>query len=208
MTFLSRAANPIENVMIRGLLIGRQTRNRPNERGIWGLYGSYDYISPYLFRVSSTALSVGTTRQFWLTPGLALQGSLLGGAGYGAAGSTTVVPSTPTNAAIRDYHFGITPQGLATARLIANDRLMLDVGAREYYVSGLGSDDVHGSETIFRGNAGFNVRVVGGHAFGLRFVASTRSARYGKLPNVRSAEGTITFAYSFLGSGHFGAVKW
>jgi hypothetical protein len=208
MSFLSRAANPIENVMIRGLLIGRQTRNRPNERGIWGLYGSYDYISPYLFRVSSTALSIGTTRQFWLTNGLALQGTVLGGAGYGAAGSTTVVPSTPTNAAIRDYHFGITPQGLATARLIANDRLMLDVGAREYYVSGLGSDDVHGSETIFRGNAGFTVRVVGGHAFGLRYVASTRDARYGKLPNVRSAEGTITFAYSFLGSDHFGAVKW
>jgi len=208
MSFLSRAANPIENVMIRGLLIGRQTRSRPNERGIWGLYGSYDYISPYLFRVSSTALSLGTTRQFWLTPGLALQGSLLGGAGYGAAGSTIVVPSTPTNAAIRDYHFGITPQALATARLIFNDRVMVDIGAREYYVSGLGSDDAHGSETIFRGNAGFNVRVVGGHSLGLRYVASTRNARYGKLPDVRTAEGTFTFAYSFLGSDHFGAVKW
>ncbi len=208
MSFLSSAANPIENVMIRGLLVGRQTKNRTNERGIWGLYGSYDYISPYLFRVSSTALSIGTTRQFWLTPGLALQGSLLGGAGYGAAGSTTVVPGTPTNAAIRDYHFGITPQALATARLIANDRLMLDAAGREYYVSGLGSDDVHGSETIFRGNAGFNVRVVGGHAFGVRYVASTRTARYGKLANVHSVEGTITFAYSFLGSDHFGAVRW
>ena len=26
-------------------------------RGIWGLYGSYDYISPQTFRISSTALS-------------------------------------------------------------------------------------------------------------------------------------------------------
>ena len=46
---------PIENVMIRGLLLGRKTTDRPNSRGVWGLYGSYDYISPYLFRVSSTA---------------------------------------------------------------------------------------------------------------------------------------------------------
>lgn len=208
MSFLSNAANPVENVMLRGLLIGRQTAQRARSRGIWGLYGSYDYISPYLFRVSSTALSLGTTRQYWLMPGLALQGSMLGGVGYGAAGSTTTIPSTPTNAAIRDYHFGVTPQALATIRLIASDRVMLDLAAREYYVSGLGSDDIRGSETIFRGNVGFNVRIIGGHAFGARFVSSTRDARYGKLPNKKLSEGTLTFAYSYLGNARFGAVKW
>ncbi len=53
---LSNASNPIENVMIRGLLVGAKDARRPrNSRGIWGLYGSYDYISPFLFRVSSTA---------------------------------------------------------------------------------------------------------------------------------------------------------
>ena len=208
MSFLSSASNPIENVMIRGLLIGRQTEQLARSRGIWGLYGSYDYISPYLFRVSSTALSLGTTRQYWITSGLALQGSLLGGVGYGAAGSTTTIPSTPTNEAIRDYHFGVTPQALATIRVIAADRFMIDMAAREYYVSGLGSDDIRGSERIFRGNVGLNVRIVGGHSLGARFVSSTRDARYGKLPNKRLSEGTFTFAYSFLGPSHFGAVKW
>jgi hypothetical protein len=82
------------------------------------------------------------------------------------------------------------------------------MAAREYYVSGLGSDDIRGSETIFRGNVGLNVRVVGGHSFGARFVSSTRDARYGKLPNKKLSEGTFTFAYSFLGPSHFGAVKW
>jgi hypothetical protein len=207
-SFLSSTSNPIENVMVRGLLLGRKTAERARSRGIWGLYGSYDYISPYLFRVSSTAVSLGTTRQYWLTPNVAMQGSMLGGVGYGAAGSTTVIPSTPTNAAIRDYHFGVTPQALATIRVIAGDRFMLDVAAREYYVSGLGSDDIRGSETIFRGNLGFNVRVVSGHALGARFVSSTRNARYGKLPNKRLSEGTVTFAYSYLGGNHFGAVKW
>lgn len=208
MSLLSNSSNPIENVMIRGLLKGAPTKETPTSRGVWGVYGTYDYISPFLFRVSSTAASLGTTRQYWLTPALAMQGTALGGVGYGAAGSTTIIPSTPTNAAIRDYHFGVTPQALLTLRFIAGDRLMLDMAAREYYVSGLGSDDVHGSETIFRGNIGFNVRFVGGHALGVRFVESTRDARYGKLPNVTSSEGAFTIAYTFLGADRFGAVKW
>jgi uncharacterized protein DUF3943 len=207
-SFLSRASNPIENVMIRGLLVGSKTGEGVKARGIWGLYGSYDYISPYLFRVSSTALSLGTTRQYWIAPDLALQGSVLGGAGYGAAGSTTIIPSTPTNAAIRDYHFGVTPQALGALRLISGDRVMLDMTAREYYVSGLGSDDSQGSETVFRGNFGITVRVVGGHSLGAQFVASTRDAKYGTLPNKKLHEGTVTVVYSFLGSNRFSAVKW
>ena len=208
LSILSNSSNPIENVMIRGLLIGAKTAPTTNSRGIWGLYGSYDYISPFLFRVSSTAASLGTTRQYWIVPEFALQGSLLAGVGYGAAGSTTVVPSTPTNAEIRDYHFGVTPQALLTLRFIVGDRAMIDMAGREYYVSGLGSDDVHGSETIFRGNIGVNVRLIGGHTLGLRFVQSMRNARYGELPSKRLSEGTVTIAYSFLGANHFSAVRW
>ena len=205
---LSHTGNPIESVMLRGLLIGRKTGEQGNSRGIWGLYGSYDYISPFLFRVSSTAVSLGTTRQYWITPGLALQGSLLGGVGYGAAGTSTVVPSTSTSEG-----FATTISACRLSRSshfdsLRGDRAMVDIGARGYYVSGLGSDDTHGSETIFRGNAGFNVRVIGGHTLGARFVESIRYARYGKLPDKRLSEGTITVSYSFLGSNHFNAVKW
>ena len=207
-SFLSAAKNPVENVMIRGLLKGGKTGESANGRGIWGLYGSYDYISPFLFRVSSTALSVGATRQYWITPGLALQSSTLGGVGYGAAGSTTVIPSTPTNAAIRDYHFGVTPQALVALRLIAGDRAMFDMTTREYYVSGLGSDDTHGSETIFRGDFGITLRIVGGHSLGARFVATTRDARYGTFPSKKLSEGTVTLAYTFIGRNRFSAVEW
>jgi hypothetical protein len=207
LSMLSSSSNPIENVLVRGLLKGAKTATA-NSRGIWGLYGTYDYISPSLFRVSSTAASLGTTQQYWLASWLALQGSALGGVGYGAAGTTTVIPSTPTNEAIRDYHFGVTPQALATLRFIAGDRLTVDVDGREYYVSGLGSDDVHGSETIFRGNVGTSLRIIGGHTIGVRFVESTRDAKYGKLPNKRFSEGTLTFTYSFLGANQFGAVRW
>ena len=205
---LSSTSNPIENVMLRGLLIGRKIGTTGSSRGIWGLYGSYDYISPFLFRVSSTALSLGTTRQYWLAPALAMQGSLLGGVGYGAAGTVAAAPTTPTAEKVRDYHFGVTPQSLVALRFIAGDRATVDITTRGYYVSGLGSDDTHGSEAIFRGSAGFNVRVIGGHTLGARFVESIRNARYGKLPDRRLSEGTITLAYYFLGSNHFNAVKW
>jgi hypothetical protein len=194
--------------MIRGLLAGHKTRDTENEHGIWGLYGSYDYISPFAFRISSTALSLGTTRQYTPVPGFAIQGTLLGGVGYGAAGSTTVIASTPTNAAIRDYHFGATPQALLALRFIGTDRLAIDLNAREYYVSGVGSDDTRGSETIFRGTIGATLRVYGNHAIGARFVASTRDARYGSVPDRKTSEGNLTVSYSLLGSGGVSAVKW
>ena len=56
------SANGFENLMTRGLLRRHATTRRASDyRGIWGLYGSYDYIAPQIFRVSSTALSLGTT---------------------------------------------------------------------------------------------------------------------------------------------------
>jgi hypothetical protein len=71
--------NAFENITTRGLLYGTKYSAGDAYRGIWGLYGSYDYISPTIFRVSSTALSLGSTAQWWLSHSVALQGSALGG---------------------------------------------------------------------------------------------------------------------------------
>ena len=117
--------NVVENIMTRGLLLGKKYEAGEDYRGIWGLYGSFDYISPQVFRVSSTALSLGTTGQWWLTRAIALQGSALGGVGYGASG--TVHPTED-----RDYHYGMAGQGLLAARLIFGDKAMFDMTAREY----------------------------------------------------------------------------
>ena len=67
--------------MSRGLLVGTEYAAGDNYRGVWGLYGSYDYISPQMFRVSSTAVSLGTTAQWWISDNVALQGTALGGCG-------------------------------------------------------------------------------------------------------------------------------
>jgi hypothetical protein len=196
--------NPLQNVMLRGLLIG----NKLDARGIWGIYGSYDYISPYLFRVSSTALSLGQTRQDWIGTKVAVETSLLAGVGWGAAGTTAGIPTPSSDEAIRDYHYGVTPQGLAAVKFIAGDRLMLDGAARGYYVSGTGSDNERGTERIFRGNAGITLRVFHNHALGARFVASSRRAEYETIPDFKLSDQTITVAYTFLGRNRFGAIDW
>jgi hypothetical protein len=190
-----------ENVMTRGLLFGKKYEAGDDYRGVWGLYGSFDYISPQVFRVSSTTLSLGTTGQWWLTRAVALQGSALAGIGYGAGGT---VHSTGE----RDYHYGGAGNGLLAARLIFGDKAMIDVTGREYYISGLGATQTDGSERIFRGNASFTVSVYKRHALGIQYVMSRRDASSPNNPGSHQTVGTWSLAYNFLGDSRFGAVEW
>jgi hypothetical protein len=198
---VTNADNPIEDVMMRGLLFGKKYEAGDSYRGVWGLYGGYDYISPQIFRVSSTAVSLGTTFQWWLAQAVALQGTVLGGIGYGAAGNIA-------GSGERDYHYGIAPQGLLALRLILGNRAMLDATARGYYISGLGSTETGGDETIGRLNAGLTVRIYGRHALGIHYLASLRDAHYPDRANSLQAVGTLTLLYTFLGDTRFGAVEW
>jgi hypothetical protein len=199
--FTASTANTFENIIIRGLLVGAPYSAGDSYRGVWGLYGTYDYIAPQIFRVSSTALNLGTTAQWWLSHTVALQGTALGGVGYGAAG-------TIHGSGERDYHYGATPQALLELRLILGDRAMVNVTGHEYYVSGMGSTESRGSETIARGTASFTLRIYDRHAIALKYVASTRDAHYPDLPDRHQTVGTVTLAYTFLGSTGFGAVEW
>jgi hypothetical protein len=194
--------NFLQDIMDRGLLYGTDYAIGDNYRGIWGLYGSYDYIAPPIFRVSSTALSLGTTDQWWLSRHIAMQGTAMAGAGFGAAGTT------PQDSGQRDYHYGATPQGLLALRFIFGRRTMLDLTARDYYVSGTGSDDRHGSEQIFRGDVGITFRLFKHQALGIEYIESHRHGHYGVVPDVYQSEGTFSLVYTFVSNSRFGAVEW
>jgi hypothetical protein len=127
------SANIFESILTRGLLFGTDYEVGRNYRGIWGLYGSYDYISPQVFRVSSTALSLGTTAEWRPSHQFAVQGTGLFGLGYAGVG-------TINGARDRDYHYGVAPQAVVALRMIFADRASLDVSAREYFVSSVASD--------------------------------------------------------------------
>jgi hypothetical protein len=195
------SANVFENVMTRGLLVGTDYEAGKNYRGIWGLYGSYDYISPQTFRVSSTALSLGTTGQWWLSNSIALQGTALLGAGYAAVGT---VRSTED----RDYHYGVAPQGLLALRLIFGERAALDVTAREYFVSRVAAADRGGHENISRADVGFTVRIHRQHAIAVKYLWNRRDAFYPDLGDRSQTRGTFGIFYTLLGHDRFGAVEW
>jgi hypothetical protein len=199
--FTAATANVFESIKTRGLLFGTDYAVGDSARGLWGLYGSYDYISPQVFRVSSAALSLGTTWQLWLSRAVALQGTALAGAGYGAAGSVRITGD-------RDYHYGATPQGLLALRLIFGDRAMIELTGREYYVTGVLSPEPQAWENIVRGEASFTWRIYGRHGVALQYVVSHRDAHYPFVEIRDQTVGTFNLAYVFLGSTGFGAVEW
>ena len=195
------SANGAENVMTRGLLVGKDYELGPDYRGIYGLYGSYDYIAPQTFRVSSTALSLGTTGQWWASKAVALQGTALLGAGYAAVGTTH---STIDN----DYHYGLAPQALVALRLIFADRVSLDLTGREYFVSRVAAANRGGHDNILRADASLTMRVYRQHAISLKYLGNRRDAFYPDFGDSTQTRATLGIFYTWLGQDRFGAVEW
>jgi hypothetical protein len=199
------AADAIENVTIRGLLVGDRYEAGDSYRGLWGLFGGYEYLSPQVFRVATTNVAVGTIAQWWLTRTVALQGTALIGLGFGAAG-------TVGDREERDYRYGVIPEPLLGLRLIVSDLAMLEAQGRQYWVVGVGNGaspnaEKFGHEMINRGNVGLTVRVYGPHALSVNYVVSARDARVSGVDRHQSVE-TVTLSYNFLGHTRFGAVEW
>lgn len=195
------SANGFENILSRGLLVGARHDVGERYRGVWGLYGSYDYIAPQIFRVSSTALSLGTTAEAWFTDDVALQASGLLGAGYAAVG-------TIHGAREGDYHYGIAPQALLGTRFIFGHRASLDMTARQYYVSDVPASSTAGRDNITRVDASLTVRVHGQRAVAVKYLLSRRHAVYPDLGNRLQVRGTLGVFYTLLGRDRFGAVRW
>jgi hypothetical protein len=191
--------NALEHLTTRGLLFGEPIGDGAHYRGIWGLYGSYDYIAPQVFRVSNTALNVGTTGQWWVSERVAVQNELIVGVGYGSGGTTLRKP---------DYHYGITPQALASLRFIFADVAALELSGRDYYITDRGSDTAEGTENLARADLSFTVRVRGLHGITVRYVMSDRNANYDTLADVHQRVAAFSIGYSYLGHKWFGAVDW
>ncbi|MEO7336035.1 MAG: DUF3943 domain-containing protein, partial [Caldimonas sp.] len=165
------SANSVESLTSRGLLFGTDYGVGDNFRGIFGLYGNYDYLSPQIFHLSTTALSLGTTGQWWMTKDVSLEGTVLAGMGYAAASTQRGVAND------RDYHYGMAPRvGLAFRATQAN-QAALDVSASRYYLGGI-SNRSSGSDDVSRVETALTWRLHGRHAIGVRYTWSHRQATY------------------------------
>ncbi|MGE5320167.1 MAG: DUF3943 domain-containing protein [Hyphomicrobiaceae bacterium] len=196
------SANKIENVMTRGLLVGRSYAAGADYRGVWGLYGSYDYVAPQTYRVSTTALSVGSTAQWWLGKTLSLQGTAMTGVGYAAVGTTRGAVGE------RDYNYGVAPQALLALRLTNNDKFSIDLAAREYFVSDVASGTSGGHDNIIRGEASLTWRIARQRAITLKLLGNRRDARFPTLGLSRQTQVTAGIFYTILGQDQFGAIDW
>jgi hypothetical protein len=198
---LSSSSLP-EHVLVRGLLLGSDYAWGAPWRGIAGLYGTYDYAAPEIFSVSSSALALGTTAQWWLSEKVALQGTILGGGGWAAVGSLVDASED------RDFHYGVSPQGLLALRLIFGGVAMLDLSGREYYVGKFGDDETASKENILRGQASLTFRIYGSHAFGIGYVSTVRNSNFLDLADGLEELGVLTLLYTCLSDEKFGAVEW
>jgi hypothetical protein len=196
------SANGFENLMTRGLLLGKDYEEGANYRGIWGLYGSYDYMAPQIFRVSSTALSLGTTAEWRLSKSIALQGTGLAGVGYAAVGTTRV------NASEIEYHYGLAPQALFALRMIFGDRASLDLTAREYFVSNVAAAANGGRDNIVRLDASYTLRIKRQHAVTIKYLGNRRDAFFPDTGTTTQSRATIGIFYTFLGQDGLGNVDW
>lgn len=194
------SANGFENVMTRGLLKGRAYELGDNYRGVIGLYGHYDYIAPQTFRVSSTAVTLATTAEYRPRDGFALQGTLASGLGYAAAG-------TVSSAAENDFHYGVAPMALFSLRAVYQDRVALDLTAREYYLSRLGAAARGGTENIARFDAALTWRVYKRHGISLKYLGNRRDARYPDGDRTQRRQ-TVGVFYTYLGHDRFGIYHW
>ena len=190
-----------ESLLTRGLIFGDDYGTEDSLQGVWGLYGTYDYIAPQSFRVSSTALALGTTAQWSMSEAAALQFTALLGAGYGAVG-------TINGADENDYHYGVAPQALLALRANFGERASLDVTARDYFVSRVAAADTGGHDNIARADASFTVRLAHKQAISVKYLWNQRDASYPDLGDRTQTRATLGLFYTRLGHDRFGTVDW
>jgi hypothetical protein len=196
------SANGIESVFTRGLLLGAPYEIGPDFRAVWGLYGSFDYIAPQTFRVSSTGVSIGSTGQWWLGQRLSLQGTAMLGLGYAAVGTT----HGPRDE--RAYNYGVAPRALLALRLTHAETVSLDVTVREFFVSNVASGTAGGRDNIVRGDASVTYRLARRHGVSVRVSGIRRDASFDGGGTRRQSQATIGVFYTLLGQDLFGVDDW
>lgn len=200
--FTSSTGSRFENIFSRGLLAGHAYGDPSGDsHGVWGLYGSYDYVAPQIFRVSSVALSLGNTAQRRVGGSSAVQSTILAGVGYGTSGGLGTVDDN-------DYHYGLTPQALAAVRFVAGGRAAVDLTLRDYYVSRYVSTRPGESENVARADALFSLRLASHHAASLRYVWTQRTTYgvAGPLGDVTLSRGSVGLFCTIFGDRDLGVV--
>ncbi len=188
----------------RGLLLGDTFGGeRAAVRGVWGLFGQYDYSGTSLVRVSSVGVGVGAALQARLGPDAFLQATgVVSGVPFATAGSLGLDPER-----YRDYHIGPGAQAALELRLIHRDIGWLRVVARNWFVVGAYTAP-SGWESISYVTVGPLVRLRGPVGLGADVVLALRRSAFQDETFDRRVTGlTARLTLSWLSDGAFGVVE-
>lgn len=185
---------------LRGLLAGAQFGGASRVRGLWGLFGLYDFGANNIVRVSSVGLGFGTTVQANLGRQVFLQGTAIAaGLGFAAAGSLDLQSTL-----VRDYHIGPGVEGLLEARLVRRGLGMLRARARQWWVSGVYTEPHEGFEAITYLTLDGRIRIAPRLAVGVELPLALRVYDFGPADSQAIGGGGLRLTLSYMSDDSFG----
>jgi hypothetical protein len=191
-------ARPSMVLQARGLLEGWESGGGAS-RAFTGLWGVYETNTFEDFRASTSAVGFGTTGQWAASNGIALQGTALLAAGFGAAGSRE------GSEVVADYHYGAGGFALLEARILAADRGAIRLALRQFFVGARISPDAKGHEAVAYHTFGATLRVFGHHAVGLDVTRARRWAGFPDRPGVFEAFSQAIAYYAYVSDATMGS---
>lgn len=201
---VSFPGTPIVSLFIRGLLFGSEYQNASGTlRGLWGLFGQYDFAQPAIVRASAVGVGPGTSLQWRFAPKGFLQlSAVVSASPFGSAGNLGIVDPN-----FRDYHIGPGGQGVVEARLIHSDLGMLRLVAREWVVTGLYTEQT-GFESVTYVTLGLLARLFWRIGLGVDAVFAYRLPFFKDPTRNHDIEaGTVRVTLDYLTEAHFGAIR-
>lgn len=159
--------------------------------GIAGVYGSYDYLVPQVFRLASTAVSLGTTAAWRASDEVMLRGTALAGVGYATVSTVGGLADERANS------YGTAPQGTLALQLRLGSRWRLDASAHAYFVGGV-ADEGAAHDDVVHADAALTWRVHGPHALSLRYQYDRRRLHGGAFGDRIASRATVGIYYSLL----------
>jgi hypothetical protein len=183
-------SEPDATLRARGLVVGTHGELTPRARGLWGMFLSFDFDTPQVYRASTSALGVGASGRLELGPELALDGSAIASAVLmGAAGD--IEPEPPK---VRDYRMGPGQQALLELEMLGR-RARAGITLRQVFLYGLGE----GAGTELRVDAGARavLQIAGPHGVGVEAVHLMRRSQDRGGDPLEEADTTVRLYYAY-----------
>ncbi len=129
---VSVSRTPFAKLFVSGLMVGEAFTWGTWGRGVYGLFGSYDFSNPPVLRVSTVAAGPGLAFAADLSRSYQLQFiGVLSGVGWGSAGALPVASELE-----RPYHIGPGAQAWLELQLIHRKAGVLRASLRQYLITG------------------------------------------------------------------------